>query len=144
MADWQSMRRTLGPYLLFLAPCAVLAVSVLWIVKDEQRLRESTAAASGAVLAPPAPPPAAASAAPSSVPPLDSAESAPAQFLDETDDGEPKAATKTPPKRYATVHQAALESCSTESVEGLSRQIIEQARCVSPSSVVSLPKRPNL
>ena len=37
-----------------------------------------------------------------------------------------------------------MGSCSTESVDGLSRQIIDQARCIKPNEFVPLPKRANL
>ncbi len=53
-------------------------------------------------------------------------------------------AKPAPPKHFATVQDAAAGSCSTESVDGLSRQIIEQARCIKPNDFVALPKRPNL
>jgi hypothetical protein len=42
------------------------------------------------------------------------------------------------------VQQAAVESCTTASVDGLSRQIIAQARCLKPNAFVPLPSRPNL
>ncbi|HWZ90689.1 MAG TPA: M15 family metallopeptidase, partial [Polyangiaceae bacterium] len=66
------------------------------------------------------------------------------EFEDESDDGEPKPAKRTPPKHYATVQDAAAASCTTGSVDGLSRQIIEQARCVKQNAFVLLPARPNL
>src|SRR5262249_42519184 len=65
-------------------------------------------------------------------------------FYEETDDGEPPATKRAPPRRYDTVQEAAARSCSTGSVEGLSRQIIEQARCIEPNAFVPLPTRPNL
>ena len=37
-----------------------------------------------------------------------------------------------------------MGTCSTESVDGLSRQIIDQARCLKPNEFVPLPKRANL
>lgn len=64
------------------------------------------------------------------------------------DDGaseEPASAPKAPPSQhFATVQEAAAGSCTTVSVEGLSKQIIEQARCLNPKAVVPLPSRPNL
>ena len=109
--DWQSTRRKLSLCLLFLAPCAVLALSILWIVKDEQRYRASVPATGSAgvprVVGSAAG--ATATAAPSSVPVPETAESPVLQFYDETDDGEPKAGTKAPVKHYATVQQAAQE-----------------------------------
>jgi hypothetical protein len=63
------------------------------------------------------------------------------------DDGaeEPEEPAKPrPPKHFASVQEAAAGSCSTESIEGLSKQIIEQARCLNPTALVQLPTRPNL
>lgn len=65
------------------------------------------------------------------------------------DDGAPEepasAAPKAaPPQHFATVQDAAAGSCTTVSVEGLSKQIIEQARCMNPKAVVPLPSRANL
>ncbi len=48
------------------------------------------------------------------------------------------------PRHYKTVQDAASSSCSTASVDGLSRQIIEQVRCTTPNAFVPLPPRPNL
>lgn len=55
----------------------------------------------------------------------------------------------TPPKpeerrRFRTVHQASDRSCSTSSVDGLSRQIIAQARCIDADAFAPVPARPNL
>jgi len=68
----------------------------------------------------------------------------PPGFEDDTGDEEPAPSKPTPPKHFSTVQDAAMGSCSTESVDGLSRQIIEQARCMKPNEFVPLPKRPNL
>ncbi|HYQ03133.1 MAG TPA: M15 family metallopeptidase [Polyangiaceae bacterium] len=68
----------------------------------------------------------------------------PPGFEDETGSEEPAPSKPAPPKHFATVQEAAMGSCSTESVDGLSRQIIEQARCMKPNEFVPLPKRPNL
>jgi hypothetical protein len=65
-------------------------------------------------------------------------------FEDEGNDEESPKAVPAAPKHFATVQEAALGSCSTESVDGLSRQIIEQARCLKPNDFVALPKRSNL
>jgi hypothetical protein len=65
-------------------------------------------------------------------------------FEDEGSDQEPSPSKPSAPKHFATVSDAAAGSCSTESVDGLSRQIIEQARCLKPNDFASLPKRPNL
>ncbi|MEI9953383.1 MAG: M15 family metallopeptidase [Pseudomonadota bacterium] len=68
----------------------------------------------------------------------------PPGFEDETGDEEPTPSKPAPPKHFASVQEAAAGSCSTESVDGLSRQIIEQARCLKPNEFVALPKRANL
>ncbi|MEI9941207.1 MAG: M15 family metallopeptidase [Pseudomonadota bacterium] len=65
-------------------------------------------------------------------------------FEDEMGDEEPAPSKPAPPKHFATVQDAASGSCSTESVDGLSRQIIDQARCIKPNEFVPLPKRANL
>lgn len=63
--------------------------------------------------------------------------------LDDGDgDGTPAKPAAT--RRFATVQEAAKGSCTTESIEGLSRQIIDESRCINPSAVVPLPSRPNL
>jgi D-alanyl-D-alanine carboxypeptidase len=43
-----------------------------------------------------------------------------------------------------TVQEAANRSCTTSSVDGLSRQIIRQSRCIDPGAFVAVPSRPNL
>lgn len=67
-----------------------------------------------------------------------------AGFEDFSDDGEPRGEKPAPPKHFDTVQRAAIESCTTASVDGLSRQIIEQARCIKPNAFVPLPNKPNL
>jgi len=65
-------------------------------------------------------------------------------FEDEGNDESPKPAKPAVPKHFASVQEAAAGTCSTESVDGLSRQVIEQARCIKPNDFVALPKRKNL
>lgn len=60
-------------------------------------------------------------------------------FEDET--SQPKRERK---KHFRTVREAAARSCSTSSVDGLSRQIVAQARCIDSSAFVALPQRSNL
>ncbi len=48
------------------------------------------------------------------------------------------------PKRFSTVKEAAARSCSTSSVDGLSRQIIAQARCIDDRAFAPVPPRSNL
>lgn len=43
-----------------------------------------------------------------------------------------------------SVKDAAARSCSTSSVEGLSKQIIAQSRCIDPDAFVRIPDRSNL
>jgi D-alanyl-D-alanine carboxypeptidase len=84
----------------------------------------------------------------SNTPLLEKGQTAEPAFEDEGSDEAPSSsgspAKPAPPKHFATVQDAAAGSCSTESVDGLSRQIIEQARCIKPNDFVALPKRPNL
>jgi len=59
-------------------------------------------------------------------------------------DGDGTGAKPPAPRRFATVHDAAKGSCTTESIAALSKQIIDEARCINPNAVVPLPARPNL
>jgi hypothetical protein len=70
----------------------------------------------------------------------------PAEAVDfETDTSAlPTTSARPPPRAYGTVQRAAVESCTTASVAGLSRQIIAEARCLRPNAFVRLPSRPNL
>lgn len=56
----------------------------------------------------------------------------------------PKTAPESKKSLPGTVAEAATRSCSTSSVDGLSRQIIAQSRCIDPKAFVLLPSRPNL
>jgi hypothetical protein len=138
---WPPTRPTIGLCIALLAPCVVLGFSIWSIVRDTAR-RGATATAASSV-APSVSPPAG-TTAPSSAPPVENAEASSPAFYEETDDGEPSPAKRVPAKHYATVEQAAIASCSTVSVDGLSRQIIEQTRCLRPNAVVTLPTRPNV
>jgi hypothetical protein len=142
--------RTLLLGLAFFAPCAVIALGIYFIMRGgTERSATTPAASASAVASVPAdlsaaPAESASAAAPEI--PLEKATPAEPGFADETDDGEPSAPKKAPPKpkHYSSVQQAASESCTTGSVDGLSRQIIEQARCIKPNAFVPLPSRPNL
>lgn len=59
----------------------------------------------------------------------------------EAEEPKPKAAV---PKHFKTVQEASKGSCSTSSVDGLSRQIIEQVRCQNARTFAQVPARPNL
>ncbi len=135
--------------LAFVVPCAVIALGLYFIIKGGAPRTSPQPAESASVAAPQASDAADAAAAAIVDAPPTMLKAAPADsaFGDETDDGEPaEPPKKAPPKpkHYATVAQAAAESCSTASVDGLSRQIIEQARCIKPNAFVPLPSRPNL
>ena len=150
------VRRNVLIGLAFVAPCAVIALSIFFIVKGGAPTPGMPSASASA--APSFPEPAADDAqAPSAdggmpdsdTPSLSKGEpAAPLGDADGVDeDGvteAPSPAKPAPPKHFATVQLAAAGSCSTESVDGLSRQIIEQARCIKPNDFVALPKRPNL
>jgi len=135
-------RRAVLVWLGIVGLCGIIAVDCYFIVR-----RVHAPAAPSASPAPVAPPPLAAvapaaptsAALPSSAP---SAEAAEAVFDEEGDEHARPAARA--PRHFATVQEAAIGSCTTASVEGLSNQIIEQARCLNPSSVVRLPEHPNL
>jgi hypothetical protein len=139
-------------------PCAVIALSLYFIVKGGAPHEELVAAAGAAASSADAGdvphlaegpdeegPAAAAEPTASGAPSLENSPMvAVPGFEDEGNDEEPAPAKPAAPKHFATVQEAALGSCSTESVDGLSRQIIEQARCLKPNDFVALPKRPNL
>ena len=147
--SWLSQNRTLAVGLGCVGLCVLIALDVYWMLKSDAR-RSSLATSSAASVAEGRAPSAPLSPAPSAsvsqlgnANPVNSAEAS--DVLDyESDDGEPREAKPTTPKHYATVQQAAVESCTTASVDGLSRQIIAQARCIKPNAFVPLPSRPNL
>lgn len=69
----------------------------------------------------------------------------PETFADEGVEGETAEEPKPEaPRHYKTVQEAASRSCTTASVEGLSRQIIGEVRCTVPNAFAQLPSRPNL
>jgi D-alanyl-D-alanine carboxypeptidase len=159
--SWPSKRRALLLGVAFVAPCAVIGASLYFIVRGgappSGAAPIATLASSAAAVAAPAgsgAPPADAEPAGAAfvdedagVPPLEKGGLA-EPFDDEGSDQEPVSPTApskpAPPKHFASVQLAAAGSCSTESVDALSRQIIEQARCIKPNDFVALPKRPNL
>jgi hypothetical protein len=51
---------------------------------------------------------------------------------------------KTAPSRGQTVEQAYSRGCSTASVDGLSRQIVAEARCMNANAFAAVPARKNL
>jgi hypothetical protein len=141
----RSLRRTLVLGLAFVLPLGAIALSLFLIVKGGPP-RAPLPVASNAEPASDAAPPASV-AAPNledGVPSLSKSAPADSAFEDEGPDQEAVPAKKEKPKHFATVQEAAAGTCSTEAVDGLSRQIIEQARCIKPNDFVALPKRPNL
>ena len=150
--SWPAARRALLLGLAFVAPCAVIVASVFFIVKGgpphDAPAPSASVANSVAFPADAEPPDPAGMAAASNTPLLEKGQTAEPAFEDEGSDEAPSSsgspAKPAPPKHFATVQDAAAGSCSTESVDGLSRQIIEQARCIKPNDFVALPKRPNL
>jgi hypothetical protein len=147
-----SNRRALVLGAAVVVPLAVIGLSLFSILRDTA---PTTTPVVGSVAAGPVAPAETATQAPTtapvappaalpSAPSLDVHEAPLTDFYEDTDDGEPAETKPAPPKHYKTVHQAATESCTTASVEALSRQIIEQARCIKPNAFVPLPSRPNL
>ncbi len=143
--SWLQQNRSLALTLGCVGLCAVIAADVYVMAKSDAKRSAITAA--GASAAPPRPAePATPLAAPAdSAAQLDACDDSSAVLDYESDDGEPHPSSKpAPPKHFDTVQHAALESCTTASVDGLSRQIIAQARCIKPNAFVPLPSRPNL
>jgi hypothetical protein len=143
------LRRILLLCVAFIVPCAVIALSIFFIVKGGAGRVVAPAPSSGATLADAGPPAPVAAAAASNTPLVEQGEGSVSTDAGTSEDGDgeepaPVKRAPAPPKHFATVQQAAAGSCSTESVDGLSRQIIEQARCIKPNDFVALPKRPNL
>lgn len=149
---WLEQNRSLALSLGCVALAGVIALDVYVMFKSDAKRRTPEALAAAAGAAPP-PPTARAPATPSEAASVTSpgteadASSGEGEDYHESDDGEPRppnGGKPTPPKHFATVQQAAIDSCTTASVDGLSRQIIAQARCIKPNAFVPLPSRPNL
>jgi len=147
--SWLAQNRALALGLGSVGLCCLIGVDIYFMLKSDAK-RSALMAAPPSASAPSQPVPApAALAAPG---PSDAATDEPSQSAGagsgsdyESDDGEPQHAAKpAAPKHYTSVQQAAVESCTTASVDGLSRQIIAQARCIKPNAFAPLPSRPNL
>lgn len=137
---WLERNRPLAMVLGCVALSGVIALDLYVMVASDER--RGTPAPAKSI---PAPSASAVPAAPQPAPVIDDAAREPSEgFEDATDDGEPPGKKPTPPRHFGTVQQAAAESCTTASVDGLSRQIIAQARCIKPNAFVPLPSRPNL
>ncbi|MBK7586244.1 MAG: D-alanyl-D-alanine carboxypeptidase family protein [Myxococcales bacterium] len=141
---WTS-RRTLGLSAAFVAILAVIALDVRSILNTRK---------TGVVIPPSTP---SANPPTESPAPVESAEvpSVPSEpslsKFEPVDDGddEPPTDERAKPKpdkpaRAGTVREAAARTCSTSSVDGLSRQIVIQARCIDGRAFASVPSRPNL
>ncbi len=137
-------RRTLVLGGALVAIIGVIAVDVIVIVKGANKNARPVGSIAHAP-ARSAPPP------PSAAPPSSSSALA-TKFVDggvflDYDDGEQPHDTEPAPEHhvsYRTVQQAANRTCSTKSVDGLSRQIIRQSHCFDPNAFVAVPHRPNL
>ncbi len=147
---WTPKRVVLGGVLLAI-PLAVIAVDVTVIARS--------LSSSGSVQPEPTPEPsqAAAVAVPSADPGQDDTSTAPPLAARTEDDpldwsedepAQPKPRKPGPPRdpkrAAASVEDASARTCSTSIVDGLSRQIIAQARCIDATAFVAVPRRANL
>ncbi len=140
-------RRTVGLSLAFAGIVAVIVVNVV-IISNARRERATPEASA------PSPSGVASTVAPKPAPPKAAALAVKRTSVDgdlfEGDEPEPEPAPapKTPEKKsYAgrgSVLDAASRGCSTRSVDGLSRQIIAQARCIDARAFTPVPRRANL
>jgi len=154
-------RRAVGISLAFAAIFTILGVDIFFIAKGTSQravkvppVRSATpsgsdAAASAASSNAPAPSdfaPAAMklSPEPSASTPTASDEPPASAFPEDGIEEEPGPSKPVRPKHFGTVQQAAAGSCSTASVDGLSRQIIDQVRCADVKAFALLPARSNL
>ncbi len=150
-------RRTAGISLAFVAIFAILGVDIFFIAKGTSQKTanapqitpvnpSSTEAASSNAPAPSDFAPAAMnlSPEPSASSPTAIDEPPASAFPEDGFEEEPEPSKPARPKHFGTVQQAAAGSCSTASVDGLSRQIIDQVRCADVKAFVLLPPRSNL
>jgi hypothetical protein len=156
-AEWWQTRRTQTIALASVGLCLLIALDVFFMHRAAEQTPNSIPAPSSSVATPapsakPLPAPGAELDDGSDVPPSAEAKSAAAEEVDDTAlpafdedeaDSEPSPKKKKPP-HFGSVQEAAARSCSTASVDGLSRQIIDQGRCINPKAFVPLPPRPNL
>jgi hypothetical protein len=139
--SWLQRNRSSALGLGCVALCGIIAVDVYVMVKSDAKRGALAVATASAVAPSPHPPPASAA---TSAAPSDVGDDGSAVMDYESDDGEPHPSKPAAPKHFDTVQHAAVDSCTTASVDGLSRQIIAQARCIRPNAFVPLPSRPNL
>ena len=140
--SWLQRNRSLALGLGCVALCGIIGVDVYVMVKSDTKrgahaVAHASADAPSSQLPPASPAPSAALS--------DGGDGDGDAVMDyESDDGEPHPSKPAAPKHFDTVQHAAIDSCTTASVDGLSRQIIAQARCIRPNAFVPLPSRPNL
>ncbi|NUP06261.1 MAG: hypothetical protein HOW73_09400 [Polyangiaceae bacterium] len=120
----------------FVALCAVLAVNMVLIFAAPP---SEPAVAPSPSIAEPAPAASVEEVASADAPPADSPEAGELKLLGGEEE-EPVASAPT----FRTVGEAAARSCTTSTIDGLSRQIVQQSRCVDEDAFVALPRRPNL
>lgn len=145
---WRRWSRHVQFTLLALGCVAIVAVNVLFIEKGPRVTAGAPASASPAPSAaapPPAPSEGAGSPAPlASAEPTADADAGPAPHAEEPppDDNPPE----KPPARAGnlTVQQAANRTCSTAILDGLSRQIVAEGRCLNAGAFARVPPRRNL
>jgi hypothetical protein len=141
-SSWLHRNRSLALALGCVVLCGIIGLDVYVMVKSDAK-RGAAAVATASANAPGLPPPGASAA--TNATPIDAGDEEGGAAMDyESDDGEPHPSKPAPPKHFDTVQHAAVDSCTTASVDGLSRQIIAQARCIKPNAFVPLPSRPNL
>lgn len=121
---------------------AVVAVNVALISSPPRPSAEAPSAAPSATTAESAEP-APANAELEPLPPLVGAKRVVEPDEEKIAD-EPSAPKPKTSKHFRTVNEAAARTCSTSAVDGLSRQIIAQARCIDPGAFVALPRQPNI
>ena len=144
-SSWLQANRGLALGLGCVALCAVIAVDVYVMLKSDAKRSALLVGKPSANVLAPGPPPAPAALPSPSAAPSEPGDASGAAMDYESDDGEPHPSKSSAvPKHFDTVQHAALDSCTTASVDGLSRQIIAQARCIKPNAFVPLPSRPNL
>ncbi|MGC4067185.1 MAG: M15 family metallopeptidase [Polyangiaceae bacterium] len=140
-------RRNVGLGFAAVAMLTLLGVEIWYIAGEAIRNPRGLAgSASSSAVSDEGPAPSATPASESPPGPIATADTGmipPATSTDEALDEEPEPKPEKP-RVYKTVEEASIGSCSTGSVDGLSRQIIEQVRCINPNALVPLPSRPNL
>lgn len=132
-------RRTWAIAVALVAIVAVIVVDVVFILTRAKK-RQPPLAVNTASAAAPGPAPGAMRGVVSAQP----VPNAPALKFDRPPVQVPASTTHEQQASPGTVQQAANRSCSTSSVDGLSRQIIRQSRCIDPGAFVAVPHRANL